>query len=59
MGSISRHITPLVIMSLEDGHTHTHTHTHKHTYRCPHRNNFKKPGTAGVPGLKIYEFKCL
>ena len=28
MGSISHHITPLVINSLGGGHTHTHTHTH-------------------------------
>ena len=28
MGSISRHITPLVINSLGGGHTHTHTNTH-------------------------------
>ena len=27
MGSISRHITPLVINSLGGGHTQTHTHT--------------------------------
>ena len=27
MRSISRHITPLVINSLADGHTHTNTHT--------------------------------
>ena len=28
MGSISRHIMPLVINSLGDGHTHTHANTH-------------------------------
>ena len=28
VGSISHHITPLVIKSLEGGHTHKHTHTH-------------------------------
>ena len=31
MGSISHHITPLVINSLGGGHTHTRTHMH--TYR--------------------------
>ena len=31
MGSISHHITPLVINSLGGGDTHTHTHTHTHT----------------------------
>ena len=51
MGCISRHITTLVINSLEGGDTHTQT------YRCPHRNSFKrsrKP-TCGwcTPGLKI------
>ena len=30
MGSISRHITPLVINSLGGGHTHTRKHTHMH-----------------------------
>ena len=38
--SISCHITSLVINSLGGGHTNTHT------YRCLHRNNFKKPGTC-------------
>ena len=60
MGSISGHITPLVINSLgADTHTHghahtnanahTHTHTHKHTHTHmhtddPYRITFKKPG---------------
>ena len=45
MGSISRHITPLVINSLGGGHTRKHTHTHIHTHTDdPHRINFKKPG---------------
>ena len=39
---------PLVINSLRGGHTHT--------YRCPHRNNSKKPGMLATgrhaPGLK-------
>ena len=40
------HITPLVINSLEGGHTHacihthkhthTHTHTHTHMHTCTH-----------------------
>ena len=38
IGSISRHITSLVINSLRNGYTH------KHTYRRLQRNNFKKPG---------------
>ena len=37
MGSISHHITPLVINNLGGGDTHTHTDN-------PHRINFKKPG---------------
>ena len=48
--SISHHIMPLVINSLGSGHTQTYTHT----YRRPHKNNFKKPGTCQcMPGLKI------
>ena len=46
MGSISYHITPLVINSLGGRHTHTHTHTRTHT----HTHN-KKPG-AFLAGLK-------
>ena len=37
MGSISHHITPLVINSLGGGHTHTHA-------TFADRNNSKKPG---------------
>ena len=52
MGSISHHITPLVVHSLGDGHTFTHTrthtyantHTHTHTHTFVDRSNFKKPG---------------
>jgi len=35
-GSISHHITPLVINSLRGGHTNTHTHTHTHTQAYRH-----------------------
>ena len=56
MGSISRHITPLVINSLGRGHTHTHArmHTNMHT-DDPNRINSKKPGVTGrrAPGIKI------
>ena len=53
MGSVSYHITPLVINSLRDGHTQTNTHIDIHG-----QSNFKKPGArrpAGwhAPGLKI------
>ena len=34
MGSISHHITPLVIINLGGGHTHIHTYTRIHTH--PH-----------------------
>ena len=44
MGSISHHITPLVINNLGGGHTHTHTHTNTHT-NVRGQSNFKKPGT--------------
>ena len=50
MGSISCHITPLVISSLgARTHTHTQTHTHKHTHMHtgdPQKINFKKPGVC-------------
>ena len=36
MGSISHHITPLVINSLGGRHTHTQTHTRKHTHANTH-----------------------
>ena len=42
MGSISHHITPLVINSL--GGRHTHTHTHTHILKFTDRSNSKKPG---------------
>ena len=32
MGSISHHITPLVINGLGGRHTHTHAHTHTQTH---------------------------
>ena len=53
MESISCHITPLVINSLGGVHTNTHT------YRCLHRNNFKKPGARRwrTPGLIIQQIK--
>ena len=47
MGSISSHITPLVINSLGGGDTYTHIYANTHT-DDPHRINFKKPG-AGWP----------
>ena len=47
MGSISHHITPVVINGLGRGHTHTHTDN-------PHRINFKKLGVRQpMPGLKM------
>ena len=53
MGSISRHITPIVINSLGGGHTHTYANTHTDD---PHRINCKKPGVCQrVPGLKILQ----
>ena len=41
IGSISCHITPLVINSLGGGHTHTHTNMHTDICR---QSNSKKPG---------------
>ena len=34
MGSISCHITSLLINRLRSGHTNTHTHSHTHTHIC-------------------------
>ena len=56
MGSISHHITPLVVNSLGGGDTHTHTHTH--ILKFTDRSNSKKPGShqpvAGVRQVKKY-----
>ena len=49
IGSISHHITPLVINSLGGGHTHANTHMHTFV----DRSNSKKPGAGrSAPGLK-------
>jgi len=51
-GSISHHITPLVINSLGGGHTHTHTH------RYCGQKQFQETSHAGfsrhAPGLKTF-----
>ena len=52
MGSISHHITPLVINSLWGRQTDRHTHTH--TYTRPHRINSKKPDAPGLKNPPIY-----
>ena len=51
MGSISCHITQLVINSLGGGHTQTHMHTDVHG-----QSSSKKLGACQlhVPGLKTY-----
>ena len=46
MGSISHHITPLVINSLGGGHTHTHANTHTRIQTFADRSNSKKPGVC-------------
>ena len=53
MGSISHHITPLVVHSLGGGDTHTHTHKHTCIQIFADRSNSKKPGWR-VPGLKMF-----
>ena len=51
MGSISHHITPLVINSLESRHTeHTHMYTDIHTEKI-----LRNQVHTGTPGLTI---KC-
>ena len=49
MGSISHHITLLVIHSLGGGHTNTHTRIQTFT----DRSNSKKPGAPGFKKLKL------
>ena len=44
MGSISHHITPLVINSLGGAHTNTHTCKHTFIQTFVDRSNSKKPG---------------
>ena len=46
MGSISHHITSLVINSLGGGHTHTHTYIY--ILKFLDRSNSKKPGRPGL-----------
>ena len=66
MGSISHHIVPLVIYSLEV-YTHTNTHTHANTHIEIHIHTdvwtetilYKKPGTPGLVINKILIFKML
>ena len=58
MGSISRHITPLVINSLGGGHTHKHTHTHTQTHiQTSAQEQFQE--TRRAPGLKRLPFKTI
>ena len=52
MGSISCHITPLVVDSLGCAHTHIHMST----YICPHRNNLKKPGMHRLQASTCTQF---
>ena len=58
MGSISRHITPLVITSLGGGHTHTHTlrgqDQSKETRRAPATGQ-RAPGLKAIV-LQKYAF---
>ena len=51
MGSISRHITPLVIHSLGGGHTHINIQTFMD------RSSYKKPGEPGL--TKIVDYREL
>ena len=51
MGSISQHITPLVINNL-GADTHTHANRHTQAYRCSRTETILR-NQAHVPGLKI------
>ena len=63
MGSISRHIMPLVITSLGGGHTDTQTHTHTHcgqdqsieTRRAP-AYGWRSPGLTIL--LEVWNIGC-
>ena len=64
MGSISRHITPLVTNSLGDGytqtHTHTHTRTHTHTYWRSAQDQFvTRFEISHLPNYKYLEIPIL
>ena len=61
MGSISHHITPLVIDSLGGGHTHTNKHTQTNTHylqlevTCTHsKKNYKSTGVYGETIFRIH-----
>ena len=57
LGSISHHITPLVINSLGDGQTNTHTYT----YRCSRTETILRNQACSrwTPGLKIFLYSCI
>ena len=53
MGSISRHITPLVINSLGGGHTHTRKHTYRRSRTGSIQETRRAPAAGRrAPGLK-------
>ena len=52
MGSISHHITPLVINSLGGGHTHTYTHRRQNQFLETRRALRALACSQHVPGLK-------
>ena len=57
MGSISHHITPLVVYSLGGRHTHKHTHTqtqtHTHTHTHTHIQIFVDSSNSKKPGAPV------
>ena len=54
-GSISHHITPLVINSLGGGHTHTHAYRHRGQKQFQETSRAPAFGRR-APGLKILKF---
>ena len=56
MGSMSHHITPLVVNSLRGGHARTHTHIHTHTHTHTHTQTHTHTETRRAPGLKIAHY---
>ena len=47
---MSHHIMPLVVHSLEGGHTHArpHTHTHTHTHTYTHTHAYRHSRTEAI-----------
>ena len=54
MGSISRHISPLVINSLGGGHTHKHTNSHTNTHTDVRTGTISRNQGAPAAGQRVH-----